>query len=52
MSKAFQKISVLTLALLAYGIAELVGGNGFIAAFVMGMTAANTTKKEDYRDTL
>ena len=47
MSKAFQKISVLTLALLAYGIAELLGGNGFIAAFVMGMTAANTTKKED-----
>ena len=47
MSKAFQKISVLTLALLAYGIADFLGGNGFIAAFVLGMTAANTTKKED-----
>jgi NhaP-type Na+/H+ or K+/H+ antiporter len=47
MSKAFQKISALALALLAYGIAELVGGNGFIAAFVLGMTAANTTKEED-----
>jgi NhaP-type Na+/H+ or K+/H+ antiporter len=47
MSKPFQKISLLTLALLAYGVAELVGGNGFITAFVMGMTAANTTKKED-----
>ena len=47
MSKEFQKISTLVLALLAYGIAELVGGNGFIAAFVMGMTAANTTKEED-----
>ena len=35
------------LALLAFGAAELVGGNGFIAAFVMGMTAANTTKEED-----
>jgi NhaP-type Na+/H+ or K+/H+ antiporter len=46
-SKEFQKISTLVLALLAYGVAELVGGNGFIAAFVMGMTAANTTKKED-----
>jgi NhaP-type Na+/H+ or K+/H+ antiporter len=46
-SKEFQKISALVLALLAYGVAELVGGNGFIAAFVMGMTAANTTKKED-----
>ncbi len=47
MSKGFQKISLLVLALLAYGIAGLVGGNGFIAAFVMGMTAANTTRKED-----
>ena len=47
MSKEFQKISTLTVALLAYGAAELVGGNGFIAAFVMGMTAANTTKRED-----
>ena len=47
MSKAFQKISLLTLALLAYGVAELLGGNGFIAAFIMGMTAANTTKRED-----
>ncbi|NCF66345.1 MAG: sodium:proton antiporter [Chloroflexi bacterium] len=47
MSKAFQKISLITLALLAYGAAELVDGNGFIAAFVMGMTAANTTRKEE-----
>jgi NhaP-type Na+/H+ or K+/H+ antiporter len=43
MSKEFQKISYLTLALLAYGAAEAVGGNGFIAAFVMGVTAASTT---------
>lgn len=47
MTKSFQKISLLLLALLAYGVAELVGGNGFIAAFVMGMTAANTTRKMD-----
>jgi NhaP-type Na+/H+ or K+/H+ antiporter len=47
MSKEFQKISLLALALLAFGIAELVGGNGFIAAFVMGVTAANTTRKEE-----
>ncbi len=47
MSKEFQKISILALALLAFGVAELVGGNGFIAAFVMGVTAANTTRKED-----
>ena len=49
MSKKFQKISTLALALLAFGLAELVGGNGFIAAFVMGVTAANTTRKENTR---
>jgi NhaP-type Na+/H+ or K+/H+ antiporter len=47
MSKEFQKISTLALALLAFGVAELAGGNGFIAAFVMGVTAANTTRKEE-----
>jgi NhaP-type Na+/H+ or K+/H+ antiporter len=47
MSKEFQKISTLVLALLAYGAAELVGGNGFIAAFVMGVTMANSTRRED-----
>ena len=34
MSKEFQKISILALALLAFGVADLVSGNGFIAAFV------------------
>jgi len=47
MSDAFQKISALALALLAYGAAEMVGGNGFIAAFVVGMTAANTSRTEE-----
>ncbi len=47
MSKEFQKICTLVLALLAYGAAELTGGNGFIAAFVMGVTLANTTRRED-----
>jgi NhaP-type Na+/H+ or K+/H+ antiporter len=47
MSDAFQKISALALALLSYGAAEMVGGNGFIAAFVVGMTAANTSRKEE-----
>ena len=47
MSKEFQKISTLVLALLAYGTAEMVGGNGLIAAFVMGVTMANTTRRED-----
>ena len=46
MSEEFQKISAVALALLAYGVAELVGGNGFIAAFCMGATAGNVGQKE------
>ena len=46
MTSEFQKISALVLPLLAYGLAELIGGNGFIAAFVMGATAGNISKTE------
>ena len=46
MTSEFQKISAVVLALLAYGVAELMGGNGFIAAFVMGATAGNISKIE------
>jgi NhaP-type Na+/H+ or K+/H+ antiporter len=46
MSEEFQKISAVALILLAYGVAELVGGNGFIAAFCMGATAGNVGRKE------
>ena len=38
MSSQFQKISAIALVLLTYGVAEVVGGNGFIAAFCLGMT--------------
>jgi NhaP-type Na+/H+ or K+/H+ antiporter len=41
---AFQRISGLGVALLAFGAAELVGGNGFIAAFVAGLTLGNTAR--------
>ncbi len=41
---AFQRIAGLGLALLAFGAAELVGGNGFIAAFVAGLTLGNTAR--------
>jgi NhaP-type Na+/H+ or K+/H+ antiporter len=34
----------LGLALLAFGAAELVGGTGFIAAFVAGLTLGNTAR--------
>jgi NhaP-type Na+/H+ or K+/H+ antiporter len=41
---AFQRIAGLGLALLAFGAAEMVGGNGFIAAFVAGLTVGNTAR--------
>ncbi len=41
---AFQRIAGLGLALLAFGAAELVGGNGFIAAFAAGLTLGNTAR--------
>jgi NhaP-type Na+/H+ or K+/H+ antiporter len=43
MSKEFRKISILALAILAYGLADMVGGNGYIAAFVMGVMVSNTS---------
>lgn len=37
-------IGILTLAILTYLLAEIVGGNGFIAAFVGGMVFGNTIR--------
>jgi len=42
--ESFQGIGILALALLAFVSAELVGGNGFIAAFVGGMVFGNTIR--------
>jgi NhaP-type Na+/H+ or K+/H+ antiporter len=44
MSAPFQRLSVLGLALLAYSSAGLVGGNGFIAAFIAGMIVGNFSR--------
>lgn len=44
MNATFTQLSALTLALLAFALAELVGGNGFIAAFVAGLTLGNTKR--------
>lgn len=44
MNDAFQHLSALGLALLAYATAEQVGGNGFIAAFCAGLLLGNVTK--------
>lgn len=43
-SGAFQGIGILSLAVLTYVLAELVGGNGFIAAFVGGMVFGNSIR--------
>jgi len=42
-TEAFEQISAIALALLAFGAAELIGGNGFISAFVAGLTLGNTS---------
>lgn len=45
MNHAFVQISVLSLAIIAFGAAEVMGGNGFIAAFVAGMTVGTSSRK-------
>lgn len=44
MNAPFQRLSGLGLALLAFAGAESVGGNGFIAAFIAGLTLGNTAR--------
>ena len=50
MSRNYQKISSLALILLAYGLAEIIGGNGFIAAFCFGLTSRFFAGKEETED--
>lgn len=38
---AFQGIGILSLSVLAYVVAEVIGGNGFISAFVSGVVFGN-----------
>jgi len=45
MNHAFQHLSALGLALLAFAGAELLHGNGFIAAFVAGMVLGKTVSE-------
>lgn len=44
MTRSFQDLSALGLSLLAFAAAELVGGNGFIAAFCAGLTLGNSSR--------
>ncbi len=43
MNHVFLDLSAIGLSLAAFSWAELVGGNGFIAAFVAGLALGNTT---------
>lgn len=43
-NNAFQGIGILSLAVFTYVVAELIGGNGFIAAFVGGMVFGNSIR--------
>ncbi len=40
-AESFQRLVALGLALLAFALAELIGGNGFIAAFCAGLVLGN-----------
>jgi NhaP-type Na+/H+ or K+/H+ antiporter len=43
-SMPFQGIGILSLAVLTFVAAELMGGNGFIAAFISGLVLGNTIR--------
>lgn len=44
MDDNFQRLSGVALALLSFSVAEVVGGNGFISAFVAGLVFGNTAR--------
>lgn len=46
MREDYRQLAAVSLALIAYGLATLVGGNGFIASFVAGLTIGNVTRGE------
>ena len=45
MTDSFQRLALLALALIAYALADQIGGNGFIAAFVGGLAVAPTVER-------
>ncbi len=49
MTGAFQQLAVISLAVVAWALAEEVGGNGFIAAFVGGLAAGRVTEMVGHR---
>jgi NhaP-type Na+/H+ or K+/H+ antiporter len=45
MTESFQRLALLTLALIAWALADQIGGNGFIAAFVGGLAVGPTVER-------
>jgi NhaP-type Na+/H+ or K+/H+ antiporter len=45
MTESFQRLALLTLAIVAWALADQIGGNGFIAAFVGGLVVGPTVKR-------
>jgi NhaP-type Na+/H+ or K+/H+ antiporter len=45
MTETFQRLALLALALVAWALADAVGGNGFIAAFVGGLVVGPTVER-------
>lgn len=45
MADSFQRLALLVLAIFAWALADQVGGNGFIAAFVGGLAAGPTIER-------
>ena len=45
MSGSFQRLALLALALIAWALADQIGGNGFIAAFVGGLAVGPTVER-------
>ena len=45
MDESFQRLALLAMALIAWALADTIGGNGFIAAFVGGLVVGPTVKR-------
>jgi sodium/hydrogen antiporter len=45
MSDSFQRLALLALALISWALADQIGGNGFIAAFVGGLAVGPTVER-------
>jgi len=49
MTRGFQQLSLIALAVLAFALAEVLGGNGFLSAFVGGLVLGNTAREASSR---